>query len=538
MFAALAIMQIAVLLQAPPVFRTATRLVQVNVVVHDHHGQPVGDLKKEDFTIAERGKPQTISFFSMETADRLASPAGPPLPPHVFTNVVAQQAGVPTSVTVVLLDLLNTSLVDQQYARKALIKFLGQVQPQDRIALYALGHHSLTLLHDYTTDAASLVGRLNKTTGEIPAALDASTVNLDSQQELQALGLDQLADANQQEADFFTGARVVNTLATLETIAQHLSGVPGRKNLIWLSGGFPLTIGFDEMPEIGSTRDRRTFTVEMDAAMRALNNSGVAVYPVDARGLMVTPGFSADTRRPPPMPGRGRSALAPIQENIDAMKEIAERTGGHAAYNTNDLARAVRNAIDDARVTYTIGYYSTDETQDGRFRDIKVKVDRPGVDVRYRKGYFAVRPADASEKARKAEMRAAVWSPLESTAIAMNARVDVAGTAVPETIRVTLQIDPATIALRKNGDRWNADVDVVYVQKDAHGDVRGGGVTDRLSLALTEATFADVLKRGLIRSREFPRQPGAVTLRVVVRDADTGATGSVTVPFSQIEPSQ
>lgn len=537
MIPALAIVQVAVLLQAPPVFRTATRLVQVNVVVHDHHGQPIVDLKKEDFTIAERGKPQTITFFSMETADRPASPAAGALPPHVFTNMVAQQSGVPTSVTVVLLDLLNTSLIDQQYARKALIKFLGQVQPQDRIAIYALGHHSLTLLHDYTTDASSLVDRLNKTTGEIPSALDASTVNLDSQQELQALGLDQLADSNQREADFFTGGRVVNTLATLETIAQHLSGVPGRKNLIWLSGGFPLTIGFDEMPEIGSTRDQRTFTVEMDAALRALNNSGVAVYPVDARGLMVMPGFSADTRAAPSPRSIGAGSRA-IRAPIETMQEIAERTGGRAAYNTNDLARAVRSAIDDARVTYTIGYYSTDETQDGRFRDIKVKVDRPGVDVRYRKGYFAVRPADVSEKTRKAEMRGAVWSPLESTAIAMNARIDLINSAAPETVRMSLQIDPATIAFRKNGDRWNAGLDVVYVQKGAHGEVRGDGVTDRLSLALTEATFADVVKRGLIRSREFPRQPGAVTLRVVVRDAETGATGSVTVPFTQIEPSR
>ena len=535
MIAALAVLQVAILAQAPPVFRVGTRLVQVNVVVHDHHGQPVVGLKKEDFTVTERGKPQTISFFTMASADTPGAPAAP-LPPHVFTNIIAQRSGVPTSVTVVLLDLLNTSFVDQQYARKALIKFLGQVQPQDRLAIYALGHRSLTLLHDYTTDAASLVDRLSKATGEIPSALDASTVNQDSQQELQALGLDQLADANQREADFFTGGRIVNTLATLEAIAQHLSGVPGRKNLIWLSGGFPLTIGFDEIPEIGSTREQRTFTTEMDAAVRALNDSGVAVYPVDARGLMVMPGFSADTRRAPSLSARGR--LTPIQANIDSMKEIAERTGGRAAYNANDLARAVRSAIDDARVTYTLGYYSTDETADGRFRDIKVKVDRPGVDVRYRKGYFAAKPSDMSDKTRKSQMRAAVWSPLESTAVAVNARADFVDAAEPDTVNVFLQIDPATVAFRKDGDRWKAELDVVYVQKDGRGEMRGDGITDRMSLALTDATYADVVKRGLIRQRRFPRQPGAATLRIVVRDADTGATGSVTVPFSLIENSK
>jgi len=147
----------------------------VNIVVHDSHGRPVDDLKKEDFSITEQGKGQPISFFTMTSADRSATPAAP-LPPHVFSNVLAENREVPTSVTVVLLDLLNTSWTDQLYARKGLLKFFEQLQPQDRVALFALGRHSLTLLHDYTTDSASLIARLQKATGEIPTALDASTV--------------------------------------------------------------------------------------------------------------------------------------------------------------------------------------------------------------------------------------------------------------------------------------------------------------------------------------------------------------------------
>ncbi len=100
----------------------------------------------------------------MATADASAAPAVA-LPPHIFSNVLAENRNVPTSVTVVLLDLLNTSWTDQMYARKALLKFLQQIQPQDRIAIFALGHRSLTLLHDYTTDSASLVARLQKATG-------------------------------------------------------------------------------------------------------------------------------------------------------------------------------------------------------------------------------------------------------------------------------------------------------------------------------------------------------------------------------------
>jgi VWFA-related protein len=517
-----------------PVFRAATRLVQVSVVVHDGHGQPVADLKKDEFTLTERGKPQQISFFSVASSASPASPP-PPLPPHVFSNVLTQQAGVPPSVTIVLLDLLNTSWTDQIYARKALVRFLEQIQPQDRLAILTLGGGRLTVLHDYTTDASSLVAKVAKFRAQLLPELEASTVNPDSQQALADLGLDSFADADQRMADFYGTGRVVNTLQALQAIAEHLTSLPGRKNLIWLSGGFPLTIGFDEMPEIGSTRDQRTFTAEMDAAVRALNDSGVAVYPVDARGLMTLPGFDASSRGTASARGPSPGArLGPIVANQETMRELADRTGGRAAYNTNDLARALRRAVDDSLVTYTLGYYSSDEAQDGKFRDIKIKVNRPHVDVRYRKGYFAFKPSDTGAQRRKEEMHAAVWSPLDATAIVVNARVDFLDKPDPNTVNVIVQIDPATIRFAKDGDRWKADLDIVYVQKDEQGATQRDGVAETISLALTQETYTRMAERGLIHQRSFPRQPGAVTLRIVVRQVSSGATGSLTIPFNKV----
>src|ERR1051325_9651242 len=115
----------------PPIFRAGTRLVQVNVIVHDKHGEPVPDLKKEDFVLVERGKPQQIRFFSMDTAGTGASTADA-LPPHIFTNALPAQRGVPTSVTVILIDGLNTAWGDQQRARDGILKFTKQIEPQDR----------------------------------------------------------------------------------------------------------------------------------------------------------------------------------------------------------------------------------------------------------------------------------------------------------------------------------------------------------------------------------------------------------------------
>jgi VWFA-related protein len=456
------------------------------------------------------------------------------LPPHIFSNTVRTDAAAPTGVTVILLDLVNTGFLDQQRARNSVRAFLGQIQPQDRIAIYTLGQKGLMLLHDYTSDASSLVARLQAAHGELSTTLEASTLDDDDQQDLRDMGLGDVADSNQRAADFFTANRIVNTLTAFEAIAHHLAGIPGRKSVVWVSGGIPLQIGFDEMPESGGTfsnRDRRVFTPEMDAAARALNESGIAVYPVDARGLLPPASFGSSARRgPPKMP-----TIAQTNANTDTMLELADRTGGRAGFNTNDLAAAIRRAVDDGRVTYTIAYYSSDDRQDGKFRDIKVTVDRPGVDVRARKGYFALRPADHSVAARDREIRAAVWSPLEATALPFNARVDLL-TDPPDTVNVFIQIRPGAVAFSKEGDRWKGTVEAVFVERDARGNVLGQSELETLPLSLSEDRVRQASEQGLIFQHRLHHDPGAAVLRIIVRDEASGAIGSITVPFTQRPP--
>jgi hypothetical protein len=362
--------------------------------------------------------------------------------------------------------------------------------------------------------------------------LDASTLDDDEQQDLRDSGLDDVADANQRAADFFTTNRVVNTLTAFEAIAHHLAGMSGRKSLVWVSGGIPLQIGFDEMPESGGTfsnRDRRVFTPEMDAAARALNDSGIAVYPVDARGLMPAVNFGSSARHAPPtMPTLGQT-----NANIDTMSELAERTGGRAAFNTNDLARAIRRAVDDGRVTYTLAYYSTDDRQDGKFREIKVSIDRPGADVRARKGYFALRPADQSAAARDRELRAAVWSPLEATELPFDARADLLPDP-PDTVNVFIQLKAGAVGFGKERDRWKDTLEAVFVQRDAHGNLLGTSDMETLPLTLTDDRFRQANQQGLIFQHRVRRDPSAAVLRIVVRDDASGAIGSITVPFNEI----
>jgi VWFA-related protein len=524
--------------QAPPdiVFRTTTRLVQVNVVVHDKDGKPVGDLKKEDFSITEKGKPQEIAFFSVDNLDKAPADV-PKLPPHIFTNQLAQRAGVPSSVTVILLDSLNTNFADQTHARTAVIDFLLQLKPSDHVAIYRLSSQ-LQVLHDYTTDAADLIKRLQASRAEI---LPQSDVSEGSGFDLgPILGM---GGGRGQAAAFYTNDRILRSLSAMEIIANHLASVQGRKNLVWVSDGFPLAIGSVMGPP---SQEQRTYAVEIERTERALNNADVSVYAVDARGLSAPRQFSAaqSARAPSPsMSGSGknripappRAASQPISNRRDSMIELADRTGGRAYYNTNDLTNAIREAVGDSEINYTLGYHPANTEMDGKFREIKIKVDRSGVNVRYRKGYLALGPATEDSKAIKEEMSSAVWSPLDASALPVTARVDFVNTPQPNMVHVLVQVDPTGLTLELKDGRYVGKVDVIMAQKDDRGNPVGQGAADTLSLNLKPETYAKVMKDGLVYQKTFPKESSASNLRLVVRDTGTGAIGSVTVPYKEIQ---
>ena len=401
------------------VFRSTTHLVQVNVIVR-HGGKPVADLKKEDFQLFDNGKPQAISVFSEEsTTGGAALPSSPiKLPPGVYTNKLISKPGTPQSVTVILLDMFNLKIQDQMFARQQVIKYLKTIRPEDRVGVYLLGN-SLKVLHDYTTDSTDLLRALN-------AFSDGKTLPDTSQDQNMSFGTDVITLNNWMmtggtgaERDQFMIQRVTGTLAVIEFIANHLASLPGRKNLIWVSGGFPLQIGFNSIHEMNDpTREQRDFGEEVTRTVKAVNNANVSIYPVDARGLVADTRFSAENQKVNLKP---KLSMGSIVNNQQTMEELASRTGGKAFYNTNDLKHAITDAIDDASVTYTLGFYPNDEKYDGKFHKFNVKVEHKGMgyDVRYRKGYFDIENKPTDEKTRNAEIRDAVLSPLDSSALGM-----------------------------------------------------------------------------------------------------------------------
>jgi hypothetical protein len=346
------------------------------------------------------------------------------------------------------------------------------------------------------------------------------------------------------ERAFYLNNRIQGTFRAIEFIANNLATLPGRKNLIWVSAGFPLQIGYLNPPgPIGGggtlptastsghpapapgvaarsfptgLREQRTWTDEADRTVRALNNANLAIYPVDARGLVASASAARVGSR--------------VYNNQSTMLELASRTGGRAFVNTNDIAGVIRTAIEDSAVTYTLGFYPQNDKFDNSFHTLKVKLPEfSHLNLRYRRGYLDQNAPPQDEKQRRAELADSVWSPMDANGIGLRASLR----QTTEGIDVSLRVDPKSIFLEPQGDRWAGKLDLLFVQKEQHGR-QVSGVDDTVSMELSQPNYERVQRDGLTYHRVIPRQAQASELRVIVRDAATGALGSITAPFTGI----
>jgi VWFA-related protein len=537
------------------ILHVTTHLVQVNVIVKDRHGHLVSGLARRDFTIFDNGRRQTISIFKVEET-RPVSALTSKFPPDVFSNIPERQLGSSPAVTVILLDGLNTKWSDQAYARQQVIKFLLQLQPGDRVALYTLGLH-LRILHDFTTDASSLVRALARYRGHIPMGLAASETSTSSGSVSGGAGAGQSVAATRQqqslvtleqwmqraaavEANYYMNRRIKLTVNALIAIANHLQGIPGRKNLIWVSGGFPMWRGLDQALQSGSfeTGNVRGYGPEISRAAEALNNVNLAIYPVDARGLMAEPGFGAAHSMLNARANRPNFTMPAVStQNFDTMDDLAELTGGRAFYNTNDIQGAIRRVVDDSRLTYALGYYPENRNWNGQYRKIRVKVDHGGLRLQYRHGYTAVPEAPLSAPEGREALDDAVFSPLDATGVGVAVRIlpQKPGASESHAVRVFTWIDPQDVSLTTEGGRSKGSLTVVTAEFSPQGENLKGRF-QTITLNLDAAARKKFLAGGMMMGELLPVVPKAERVRVVVRDDPTGQIGSVSVPLDRILP--
>jgi hypothetical protein len=271
----------------------------------------------------------------------------------------------------------------------------------------------------------------------------------------------------------------------------------------------------------------RTFNSEIEATAKALSNANLAIYPVDARGLLGPDIFAVLSGGSKQIPG------SPPPGEFDTMVTLADRTGGRAFYNTNDINGAIRRAIDDSRVTYVLGYYPTHNEWNGRFREIKVEVGRPGMQVRSRKGYFAFPDGPASNKEAELALVEAAKSPLESTGLGLDVRVDPDENSNTRQLKLAVRVEPSQVLLVKNGDRWKDDLDIKWVQVAADGHVLSSS-SQTMNINLPQQAYEVFLSKGVTITREITLLEDAAELRLAARDGGNGAIGSVDIPLTRV----
>lgn len=433
------------------VFKANARTVLLDVVVTGHDGKPMKGLHKEDFQVAEDGHPQAITFFEEHSgAHPLTASESrlPPLPPNIFTNIPR----VPPSdaVTVLLLDSMNTQLQDQSFVHAQMLKYLKNIPPGTRMAIFTLGNH-LTYIQGFTDDASLLAAALSnpklgagpvsspllKSQGENaaeaqgPALMQQLATETGSASLAASVAALQQFQAEQNASQNDT--RLKLTLQALQELAGYLAGIPGRKNVIWFSSAFPLVLFPNQsttdtyatqIPTGSIKRDdfatARTYDQEIRKTDAMLAAAQVAIYPVAAEGLANNPTYDVANQLVGVNTGQQAQQQLnqslqndAIQRNADhtTMEEIARDTGGAAYTNTNGLTDAVAKVIDQGSYFYTMTYTPTNTAADGRFRKIQVKLSREdsdkGARLAYRRGYYA---ADA--KQIKAESAKSPGDPL------------------------------------------------------------------------------------------------------------------------------
>ena len=364
-----------------PLVKAQTNAVVVDVVVTNPSGKPALGLSKQDFDLTEDGKPQAIDFFEEHSVRSAPAAVLPTLPPHMFSNLPLDSQS--DSVTLLLLDSLNTSEENQAYVHKQALAFLNNLHLNETVAIFTL-NTKLHLLQEFTPNTSLLIAAMNS-----KAAAPATTINSrtrdDDLRDKEEVSITMHADHPEAaEADARSlaehagkqaGARTSLTLLALQQLARSLAAIPGRKNLIWFASTFPVSV----FPN-GSTRETLSNGSEIPDALRETVNllaqARVAIYPMSAQGILVDQTMNADSGGQ----AQGDSfETNPFQQtpanvaNTASMEQLATDTGGEASYSSNDLTKAMTQAVQNGTHYYTLVYTPSNTRMDGKFRRIDIK---------------------------------------------------------------------------------------------------------------------------------------------------------------------
>jgi VWFA-related protein len=594
--------------QEPPVtIRTTTRRVVVDVVVTGPDGKPVSGLTEKDFTVFEDRKPQSVRAFEVHAPEEDRSqlpPAPPQLSPDTFVNLEQTPASGPP--VLVLLDFLNSQVTNQMVAREQILRFLERKPPSMEVAIFALGDN-LSLVEGFTTDTGKLLAAMRSKAAQ-PRLTSASEDMAKAQITLDAfLGMGRFLATISGRKNLLWFSESFNMMilpkasdldaGTLITDYEQSLPNPGpgstvtTENLIPTSaapaGSVASASGFSQ--GIG---DMMVLREEMRKVATALAVSQTAVYPIDVRALNVDPGLSASALSPssmttnpkgiigtPGMPTAPGAAPAIAQGHDDFMQsedaahatmaEIAAATGGRAFVNTNGIAAAASQAVNDGAQYYTLVYAPSNLKFDGGLRSIHVTLDKPGYTLSYRSAYYAVDPASVAPDSVEDDSLAAamVHGAPETQGLVFKAQIDPDGApaeAAPDsplamkaavnggkaaklpahlsgmvqafTIRLAILAQQLELDAMPDGIR-HAALEIAVCAYAADGR-KLGGTNERLEASLPPAVYQQALDNGMFHTLHVELPVEAASLRLAILDAGSHRTGSLEVALPLPPPPQ
>ena len=518
---------------APPplTFKVDVNYVEIDAQVTDAQGNFVRNLTKDDFQIVENGKPQTLTVFS--TVDIPVEHVDPPLfaktaiPPDVSTNVRPFEG----RLFVIVVDDLHTAPSRTARVRAAARLFISRyVGANDLVAVVNTSGFG-SGVQDFTSNRALALRAVDTAIGQ--KADSATSAALDDYYRNNSGGMvgDSTASADSNELERYTKAR--NALGTMKALANYLDGIHGRrKAVVFFSEG----IDYDTTNPFAG-KYAREVQDSMQETIAAATRGNVSIYSVDPRG--VTSG-TEDLIQIQSFPQDNSIGSTQLMEEMrvqhDNLRVLSDQTGGFAVLNQNDFTNAFGRILDDNSSYYVLGYYPANENRDGKFRNVQIKVLKPGLRVRARKGYYAPKgkaaPTKPSEGKGSPELREAMESPVGVSGLTVHAfAAPLRGAAPKDAVAIALEIDGTRLPFKQSPEGlFTDDLEISMYAADQKGKIQDGA-QDVLNLRLKPATH-EVVSKGRFRVvRKLQIPPGKYSVRVGARETNGGLLGTVFFDF-------
>jgi len=524
-----ALLQSAPRAQQRSVFRSGTELVLVNVVARDKSGAVVRNLSRDDFTVTEDDKPQTITSFDFEELDAPSPPAADRAASATQAQSILSSPGRTDDGNAKASAERPSASVDMRGRRLIVLFFdLSSLQPEELERAVKAAHEyvehkrsdadliaiasfstSLQVVQDFTADAETLGNAIEGFGSNNAAGFDSGLTG--DVEDTPDIGNAFTADDT--EFNIFNTDR---RLEALRTLADQLAGIDQKKSLIYFSSGMSQQ-GQDNQVQLRRTVDRA-------------NRANVSIYAADMRGLQaLVPGGDAtqgSRRGTSTFSGAStRNQFGSQAGSQDTLTTIAEDTGGRAFFDSNSFGQVFDRVVSDTSAYYVLGYSSTNPARDGRFRRIRVRLKRPDLKLEYRSGYYAPRDfAHSTKDDREEQLQDQLASDLSATDL--SAYVATAYFRLADNryfVPLSVVVPGYQLPITKTSDKNKATIDVLGLVRDEQRRPVGR-IRDTVRLSADAAD--DIRKKTVQYETGFEMPPGKYRVKVVVRENQDGAFGS------------